>query len=197
MLCLLKNINFIKYSLNMSRIGKTSISIPNEVNLILKKNYLSVKGPLGKLLQEINKNIKIIISGNKLSVERISNQKKNKSLHGLYRALINNMILGVTKGFVKKLELVGIGYRVSNIGKLLELNLGFSHNIIIEMPDEIEIKTISEKGKNPLIILTSYNKELLGIISAKIRSLRKPEPYKGKGVKYLEEIIQRKTGKSA
>lgn len=181
----------------MSRIGKTSISIPNEVNLILKKNYLSVKGPLGKLLQEINKNIKIIISGNKLSVERISNQKKNKSLHGLYRALINNMILGVTKGFVKKLELVGIGYRVSNIGKLLELNLGFSHNIIIEMPDEIEIKTISEKGKNPLIILTSYNKELLGIISAKIRSLRKPEPYKGKGVKYLEEIIQRKTGKSA
>lgn len=181
----------------MSRIGKLSISIPNEVNLILKKNYLSVKGPLGQLLQETNKNIKINISENKLFIERLSDQKKNKSLHGLYRSLINNMILGVTKGFVKKLELVGIGYRVSNTGKLLELNLGFSHNIIIEMPDEIEIKTISEKGKNPLIILKSYNKELLGIISAKIRSLRKPEPYKGKGIKYLEEIIQRKTGKSA
>lgn len=181
----------------MSRIGKIPIFIPNEVNIFLKKNFISVKGPLGQLIQEINENIKINILENYLSLERLSNQKKICSLHGLYRSLINNMILGVTRGFIKKLELVGIGYRVSIIGKILELNLGFSHNIIIEIPNEIEIKTISEKGKNPVIILKSYNKELLGILSAKIRSLRKPEPYKGKGIKYLEEIIQRKTGKSA
>lgn len=181
----------------MSRIGKLPILIPNEVNVVLQKNSIIVKGPLGKLLQEINNNIKINILKNNLFLERLSNQKKIRSLHGLYRSLINNMILGVTKGFSKKLELVGIGYRVSNINNILELNLGYSHNIIIEMPNEIEIKTISDKGKNPLIILKSYNKELLGIVSAKIRSLRKPEPYKGKGIKYLEEFIQRKTGKSA
>lgn len=181
----------------MSRIGKLPISIPNGVNVIVKKNLLSITGPLGNLLQEINENFKINISLNNVLLERLSDQKKIRSLHGLYRSLIKNMILGVTKGFIKKLELVGIGYRASSIGKILELNLGFSHNIIIEMPNEIEVKTVSEKGKNPLIILTSYNKELLGIVSAKIRSLRPPEPYKGKGVKYIEEIIHRKTGKSA
>lgn len=181
----------------MSRIGKLPIAIPNEVNVTLQNNYISVTGPLGNLIQVLNPSIKINILKNQLFVQRISNQNKIRALHGLYRSLINNMIIGVTQGFIKKLELIGIGYRVSNIGNILELNLGFSHNIIFEIPDEIKLETISEKGKNPLIILKSYNKELLGILSAKIRSLRKPEPYKGKGIRYLKEIIQRKTGKSA
>lgn len=181
----------------MSRIGKIPIDIPKEVNITLQNDYISVTGPLGNLTQVLNPNIQINILGNQVFVKRISNQNKIRSLHGLYRSLINNMIIGVTQGFIKTLELIGIGYRVSNVGNILELNLGFSHNIIFEIPDEIQLKTISEKGKNPLIILQSYNKELLGILSAKIRSLRKPEPYKGKGIRYLEEIIQRKTGKSA
>ncbi|WGH26310.1 MAG: 50S ribosomal protein L6 [Candidatus Bostrichicola ureolyticus] len=183
----------------MSRIGKIPILIPKEVIIKIENGKIIIKGPLGELSQSFSiKNIEIIIKDNYLYINNIVlNEKKGRAMHGLYRVLINNMIIGVTKGFKKVLEIVGIGYKASNNGRILELSLGYSHNIMIKCPDEIKVDTKNEKGKNPLIILSSYDKQLLGIVAAKIRSFRKPEPYKGKGIRYLGEYIIRKTGKSA
>ncbi|WP_185852580.1 50S ribosomal protein L6 [Blattabacterium cuenoti] len=181
----------------MSRIGKIPVSIPENVNLRIIGNKIIIKGELGILSQEISDKIKLTVQEGKLHLKRIQEDKKSKSLHGLYRVLIYNMIKGVSKGFKKELELVGIGYKVVFHEKILELNLGFSHNIMIQIPKEICMKTKTEKGKNPILILKSHDKQLLGLMAAKIRSFRKPEPYKGKGVRYLKEEVRRKAGKSA
>ena len=181
----------------MSRIGKLPITIPKGVFVKIEEERIKVIGKLGELSKEIPNNLQLSIEGEMLLVRRFSNNKKDRAFHGLYRALVNNMIIGVKEGFKKELELVGVGYRASARDNILELNLGFSHNIIIKYPSEIKIEALTEKGRNPFIILTSYDKQLLGMVSAKIRSLRKPEPYKGKGIRYVGEIIRRKTGKSA
>jgi large subunit ribosomal protein L6 len=180
----------------MSRIGKNPISIPSAVTLTLKDNIVTVKGKLGELSQEIT-DVEVKVEDGTLLVERSSDHKVQRAKHGLYRALINNMIVGVTEGFTKQLELVGVGYRASNQGQKLDLALGFSHNIVIEIAPEVTVETISEKGKNPIIKLSSYDKQLLGMVTAKIRSYRRPEPYKGKGIKFVGEVIRRKAGKSA
>jgi large subunit ribosomal protein L6 len=182
----------------MSRIGKLPIKIPAGVAIsVSEKNVVTVKGPKGELTQELKGDISVKIEDNILKVERPTEQKKHKALHGLYRALINNMITGVSDGYKITQELVGVGYKASNQGQLLELGLGYSHNIIFELPKEIKVETVTERGKNPLIILESYDKQLIGQVAAKIRSLRKPEPYKGKGIKFQGEILRRKAGKSA
>ena len=181
----------------MSRIGLASITIPSAVNVDFTDNVVTVKGSKAELKQEIKEGFKINIEDGILNIERPSESKEDKSLHGLYRALINNMIEGLDKGFTKDLELVGVGYRASNQGQKLDLALGFSHTIILELPEEVAVETVTEKGKNPIIKLSSYDKQLLGMVAAKIRSFRKPEPYKGKGVKFVGEIIRRKAGKSA
>ncbi|BBA17305.1 50S ribosomal protein L6 [Blattabacterium cuenoti] len=181
----------------MSRIGKKPIFIPKNVNLKIVDNEIFVKGFLGSLSQKISKNFQLNLYQNKLLITRNQENKKSKSLHGLYHVLINNMIMGVSKGFQKKLELVGIGYKAYYNGEILDLNLGFSHNIMMKLPKEINVEIQSEKGKNPFIILKSYDKQLLGIIAAKIRTFRVPEPYKGKGIRYFGEEIRRKAGKSA
>ena len=180
----------------MSRIGKNPISIPSNVTLTLKDNVVTVKGKLGELSQEFSE-VTVTVEDGTLLVERSSDNKVQRAKHGLYRALINNMIVGVSEGFTKELELVGVGYRASNQGQKLDLALGFSHNIVIEVAPEVVVETISEKGKNPIIKLTSYDKQLLGMITAKIRSYRRPEPYKGKGIKFVGEVLRRKAGKSA
>ncbi|WP_185872023.1 50S ribosomal protein L6 [Blattabacterium cuenoti] len=181
----------------MSRIGKKPILIPENVNIKIIDKKILVEGSLGSLIQKISKKIKLNLNENQLIITRYQEDKTSKSLHGLYRVLIKNMIIGVTKGFIKELELVGIGYRASYNEDILDLNLGFSHNIMMQIPKEIDIKIKSEKGKNTILVLKSYDKQLLGIIAAKIRSFRVPEPYKGKGIKYLKEKIRRKVGKSA
>jgi len=181
----------------MSRIGKLPITIPKEVIVKIEEDRIKVIGKLGELSKEIPNNLQLSIEGEILLVRRLRNNKKDRAFHGLYRALVNNMIIGVKEGFKKELELVGVGYRASARDNILELNLGFSHNIIIKYPSEIKIEARTEKGRNPFIILTSSDKQLLGMVSSKIRSLRKPEPYKGKGIRYVGEIIRRKTGKSA
>ncbi|AWU39803.1 50S ribosomal protein L6 [Blattabacterium punctulatus] len=183
----------------MSRIGRIPISIPKDVyiNIIDNDNKIIIKGKLGILSQKFSEKIKIIFKNDKLFLSRIKEDKKTKSLHGLYRVLINNMVKGVTNGFQKELELVGIGYRVSYYEEILEFNLGFSHKIMMKIPKEIRAEIKINKGKNPILILKSYDKQLLGMIASKIRSLRVPEPYKGKGIKYLKESIRKKTGKSA
>ncbi|WP_185855865.1 50S ribosomal protein L6 [Blattabacterium cuenoti] len=183
----------------MSKIGKSPIFFPENVEVKIENDKIFVNGKLGHLCQKISSEIKLVIHYHERKLFLIRNQenKKSRSLHGLYRVLINNMIQGVSKGFKKVLELVGIGYRVSSHEKILELNLGFSHNIMMQIPEEIDIEARMEKGKNPILILKSYDKQLLGIIASKIRSFRKPEPYKGKGIRYLNEYIRRKTGKSA
>lgn len=182
----------------MSRIGKNPIEIPSGVTVKVDANNLvSVKGVKGELYQAINPKIKIKIETNHILVERSDEEKTSKSLHGLYRMLIANMVQGVTKGFEKKLELVGVGYRASAQGNLLDLALGYSHNFVIEIPKEIKVSTTQEKGQNPTIILESFDKQLLGMVAAKIRSLRKPEPYQGKGVRYTGEYIRKKAGKTA
>lgn len=181
----------------MSRIGKIPVSIPENVNLKIIGHKIIIKGELGVLSQEISDKIKLTVQEGKLYLKRTQEDKKSKSLHGLYRVLIYNMIKGVSKGFKKELELVGIGYRVTFHGEILELNLGFSHNIMIQIPKEICMETKTKKGKNPILILKSHDKQLLGLMAAKIRSFRKPEPYKGKGVRYLKEEVRRKAGKSA
>lgn len=181
----------------MSRIGKKPIFIPDDVEIKIINNEISIKGNLGILKEKVSKEIKLRLSENKLFILRSEETKKVKSLHGLYRVLIKNMIIGVTMGFKKKLELVGIGYKASYNNDILDLNLGFSHSIMMQLPKEIIVNINIEKGKNPVIILKSCNKQLLGIIAAKIRSLRIPEPYKGKGVRYLGEEVRRKAGKSA
>ena len=180
----------------MSRIGKSPVTIPDGVTVDVKDNTVTVKGKLGELSQEIN-DISVKVEDNQVVLERPSEAKDHKSKHGLYRALIANMIEGVSNGYTKKLELVGVGYRASNQGQKLDLAIGFSHNIVIDLAPEVKVETVSEKGKNPIVKLTSHDKQLVGQVAAKIRSFRKPEPYKGKGIKFVGEQIRRKAGKSA
>ncbi|UZT96778.1 50S ribosomal protein L6 [Chryseobacterium fluminis] len=181
----------------MSRIGKAIITVPAGVTVTENNGVVTVKGPKGELSQELTAGITLEQNDGVLNVNRPSDTKQHKALHGLYRALINNMIVGVNTGFEKKLELVGVGYRASHSGQKLELALGFSHGIVLELPGEVKVDTLTEKGKNPIITLTSHDNQLLGMVAAKIRSFRKPEPYKGKGVKFVGEIVRRKAGKSA
>ena len=180
----------------MSRIGNNPISVPEGVTIDIADNAITVKGKLGELTQEYS-GVSFKIEDNTLTVERNSDKKEHKAKHGLYRALVNNMIYGVTQGWTKELELVGVGYRASNQGNKLDMALGFSHNIILDIAPEIKVETVSEKGKNPIIKLTSFDKQLVGQVAAKIRGFRKPEPYKGKGIKFVGEEIRRKAGKSA
>jgi large subunit ribosomal protein L6 len=181
----------------MSRIGNNPITLPEGVTFDIKDNVVTIKGKLGELTQEIKDDITVKLEEGSIIVERPSDSKSHKAKHGLYRSLLNNMIEGVSKGWTKELELVGVGYRASNQGQVLDLALGFSHNIIIDVAPEVTVETISEKGKNPIVKLTSFDKQLVGAVAAKIRSMRKPEPYKGKGVKFVGEILRRKAGKSA
>ncbi|MBS1571490.1 MAG: 50S ribosomal protein L6 [Bacteroidetes bacterium] len=181
----------------MSRIGKAIINIPAGVTITEKDGLVTVKGAKGELSQQLSEGISIEQKDGVLTVSRPSDAKQHRALHGLYRALINNMIVGTSVGFSKQLELVGVGYRASHAGQKLELALGFSHGIIVELPKEITLDTLTEKGKNPIITLSSHDKQLLGMVVAKIRSFRKPEPYKGKGIKFVGEILRRKAGKSA
>jgi len=183
----------------MSRIGKLPIPIPANVtvNIDPKTNEITVKGPLGELKKVVHPDIKVEIVDNNIVVKRPTDQKRHKALHGLWRALINNMVIGVTQGFTKELELVGVGYKAEAKGQLLELGLGYSHSIIMQIPEEIKVETKTERRSNPIITLKSTDKELLGLVAAKIRSLRKPEPYKGKGIRFVGEEIKRKAGKSA
>ena len=180
----------------MSRVGNNPISVPEDVTIDVTENVISVKGKLGELKQDFS-GVLIKIDNGIITIERVSESKENKSKHGLYRALINNMIIGVSKGWTKELELVGVGYRAKAQGQKLDLAVGFSHNIVMDLAQEIKIETISEKGQNHRIKLTSFDKQLVGQVAAKIRSFRKPEPYKGKGIKYVGEYIRRKAGKSA
>ena len=181
----------------MSRIGKAIIEVPAGVTITENNGVVTVKGPKGELSQELTSGISLAQEDGVLTFTRPSDSKEHKALHGLYRALINNMIVGTSTGFTKQLELVGVGYRASHSGQRLELALGFSHGIVVELPKEVTIDTLTEKGKNPIITLSSYDKQLLGMVAAKIRSFRKPEPYKGKGVRFVGENIRRKAGKSA
>jgi len=181
----------------MSRIGKNPITIAQGVDVTIKDNTVTVKGKLGELTQIISEGITVKIDDATVTLERASESKDHKAQHGLMRALINNMIEGVSKGWTKDLELVGVGYRASNQGQKLDLALGFSHNIVLELAPEVKVETISEKGKNPIIKLSSFDKQLVGQVAAKIRGFRKPEPYKGKGVKFVGEVLRRKAGKSA
>ena len=181
----------------MSRIGKNPVSISQGVDVNIIDNVITVKGKLGELSQTISNGITVTIEDGIITLDRTSESKDHKAQHGLMRALINNMIEGVSKGWTKDLELVGVGYRASNQGQKLDLALGFSHNIVLELAPEVKIETVSEKGKNPIIKLSSFDKQLVGQIAAKIRSFRAPEPYKGKGVKFVGEILRRKAGKSA
>ncbi len=180
----------------MSRIGKSPIAIPDGVTVEIEGNVVTVKGKLGELSQNIDE-IAIKNEDGILRLERPSETKEHKAKHGLYRALLNNMMIGVSKGWSKELELVGVGYRASNQGQKLDLALGFSHNIVLNIASEVKIETVSEKGKNPIIKLTSLDKQLVGQVAAKIRSFRRPEPYKGKGVKFVGEQLRRKAGKTA
>ena len=180
----------------MSRIGNNPIKIPTEVSIQIETSKIIVKGKLGELVQEYS-GISLELNNDLLSLKRDSESKDHKSKHGLYRALIANMVEGVSKGFTKELELVGVGYRANCQGQKLDLSLGFSHNIIFEIASEVKVETTSEKGKNPIVKLTSIDKQLLGYVAAKIRSFRKPEPYKGKGIKFIGEQIRRKACKSA
>ena len=180
----------------MSRIGNNPIALPDGVTVDIQPNVITVKGKLGELSQSYD-SVTIAQEDGQLVLSRTSESKSHKAKHGLYRALISNMIQGVSVGFTKELELVGVGYRASNQGQKLDLALGFSHNIVFELPNEVKLETVSEKGKNPIIKLSSHDNQLVGSIAAKIRSFRKPEPYKGKGVKFVGEEIRRKAGKSA
>lgn len=180
----------------MSRVGKSPITIPAGVELSITGNVVTVKGKLGTLTQEVNSDITLEREGDVLTVVRPSDHKDHRAQHGLYRALIQNMILGVSQGFAKNLELVGVGYRASHQGQNLELALGYSHIFVMQIPSEVKLNTVSEKGKNPIVELASFDKQLLGAVASKIRSLRKPEPFKGKGVRYVGEIVRRKAGKS-
>ena len=181
----------------MSRIGNNPIIVPDGVTIDFNNNVINVKGKLGELSQEINPNISVSISDNEIAFSRSNDQKENRSLHGLYRALVSNMIIGVNDGYTKKLELIGVGYRATTSGQKLDFSVGFSHNIVFEIPSEVKVTAETEKGKAPVITLTSHDKQLLGAVASKIRSYRKPEPYKGKGVRYLGEYVRRKAGKTA
>lgn len=182
----------------MSRIGKKPVTVPSGVTISVNNdNIVTVKGPKGELKQTVDRDIKIEIKDGTVDVVRPTEQIRHCAMHGLYRSLISNMVLGVTEGYTKKLELVGVGYKASNQGNLLDLALGYSHNIVFEIPKELKVTTSQEKGQNPMISFESIDKQLIGQVCAKIRSLRKPEPYKGKGVKFAGEVLRRKAGKSA
>jgi len=182
----------------MSRIGKKPVDFPNGVTIsVSKDNVVTVKGPKGELKETIDRDIKVEVKENNVEFSRPTDQIRHRAMHGLYRSLISNMVKGVTEGFKKELELVGVGYKAANQGNMLDLSLGYSHNIIFEIPKELKVATVTEKGKNPIISLESTDKQLLGQVCAKIRSLRKPEPYKGKGVKFVGEVLRRKAGKAA
>jgi large subunit ribosomal protein L6 len=182
----------------MSRVGKSPIAVPAGVTITVSEdNIVTVKGPKGELQQAVDKDIVVVQEGTDLLVQRPTEQKRHKALHGLYRALLNNMVVGVTTGYKIEQELVGVGYRATNQGNTLDLVLGFSHHYVFELPKEIKVSTTAEKGKNPTIILESNDKQLIGQVAAKIRSLRAPEPYKGKGIKFVGEVLRRKAGKSA
>ena len=193
MLC---SIIYLKYR-SMSRIGNAPITIPEGVEVKVSPDTVLVKGKLGELSQDISNEIIVSVNESIITLSRESESKENKSLHGLYRALIYNMIEGVSKGYSVELEMIGVGYRAKTTGQRLELAVGFSHPIFFEIPKEIKITATSEKGKNPLLKLESFDKQLLGQVAAKIRSFRKPEPYKGKGIRYKNEYVRRKVGKSA
>lgn len=180
----------------MSRIGNSPVNIPEGVTVSIQDDVVTVKGKLGELKENFS-DIDIKIEEGQVIFERFSDKKDMRSKHGLYRALVQNMVTGVTTGYVKELELIGVGYRASNQGQKLELALGFSHNIVMDLAPEVKVETVTAKGKNPMIKLTSHDKQLVGQVAAKIRSYRKPEPYKGKGIKYVGEYIRRKAGKSA
>ena len=181
----------------MSRIGKKPVSIPKGVTITVKDSVVTVKGPKGELSQEIDRDITIEITETELIVGRPTEQIRHRAMHGLYRSLIANLVKGVTEGYKKELELVGVGFKAANQGNILDLALRYSHNIIFEIPKELKVATTTEKGQNPKIFLEGSDKQLIGQVAAKLRSLRKPEPYKGKGVKYSDEIVRRKAGKAA
>ena len=181
----------------MSRIGKNPVTIPQGVTVDIKDNVITVKGKLGELTQEFDSDLTVKVEDGNVLVERPSDSKDHTAKHGLYRSLINNMIEGVSNGWTKELELVGVGYRASNQGQKLDLALGFSHNIVLDIAPEVKVETVSDKGKNPIVKLTSHDKQLVGQVAAKIRGFRKPEPYKGKGIKFVGEQLRRKAGKSA
>ncbi len=181
----------------MSRIGNLPISIPSGVTINYDKSIVTVKGAKGELKQKINPDIKVEVEDGSIKVTRPTDQKRHKAMHGLYRSLINNMVIGVSEGYTKEMELVGVGYRATNTGNLLELMLGYSHPIYFMVPNDLKVETISDKGKAPVVKLTGTDKQLIGQVAAKIRAFRKPEPYKGKGVKFVGEILRRKAGKTA
>ena len=182
----------------MSRIGNNPIELPQGVKVTLgENNSVVVTGKLGELSNTFHADLSVNLKDNFVTVSRPSDSKEHKSFHGLTRSLLNNMVIGVSEGFKKELELVGVGYRANNSGQKLELSLGFSHNVVFDIPIEVKVETVSEKGKNPIIILSSVDNQLLGLVAAKIRSLRKPEPYKGKGIKFVGEQLRRKAGKTA
>lgn len=181
----------------MSRIGKAPIEIPAGVTVKIDGHKVTVKGPKGELTQEVNPDLDVKVEDNHIILTRPTDDREHRAQHGLYRALIHNMVVGVSTGYRKEMELVGVGYRATSNGQVLELALGFSHAIFIKLPPEVKVEAKTERNKNPLIILESDDKQLLGQVCAKIRSLRKPEPYKGKGIKFVGEIIRRKSGKSA
>ena len=181
----------------MSRIGKKPVSIPKGVTISVAHAVVTVKGPKGTLTQEIDRDIVIEITAEELIVKRPTEQIRHRAMHGLYRSLISNLVKGVTEGYKKDLELVGVGFKATNAGNILDLALGYSHNIIFEVPKELKVTTTTEKGQNPKIFLEGSDKQLIGQVAAKIRGLRKPEPYKGKGVRYSDEVVRRKAGKAA
>lgn len=182
----------------MSRIGKAPIAVPAGVTVTVgSDNVVTVKGPKGELKQPIDRDITVKVENNEINVTRPTDQIRHRSLHGLSRALLANLVKGVTDGYTRKLELVGVGFKATNTGNILDLALGYSHNIIFEIPSELKVATLQEKGKNPEITLTGIDRQLIGAVAAKIRSLRKPEPYKGKGVRYQGEVVRKKAGKSA
>lgn len=182
----------------MSRIGKQPVVVPAGVTITVDaENIITVKGPKGQLSQAIDRDITVAINEGNITLTRPTDQIRHRAMHGLYRSLVSNMVKGVTDGYKKELELVGVGFKASNSGNLLDLSLGYSHNIIIEIPSELKVATTNEKGQNPKVFLEGIDKQLIGQVAAKLRSLRKPEPYKGKGVKYAGEILRRKAGKSA
>ncbi len=182
----------------MSRIGKLPISLPSGVTITVSdKNLVTVKGPKGELKQQIDQAINVSVEDNTIKIVRHTEQKNHKALHGLYRSLLFNMVKGVSEGYEIVQELVGVGYKATNQGQLLDMSLGYSHHIYFELPGEVTVETVTEKGKNPIIKLRSIDKQLLGQVASKIRSLRKPEPYKGKGIKFDKEVLRRKAGKSA
>ena len=182
----------------MSRIGKAPVSVPNGVTVSVgNDNIVTVKGPKGELKQPIDRDIKVEVKDCQVYFNRPTDQIRHRAMHGLYRSLISNMVKGVTDGYVRKLELIGVGFKASSQGNVLDLSLGYSHNIIFEIPKEIKVVTAQEKGQNPMITLEGIDRQLIGQVSAKLRGLRKPEPYKGKGVRYVGEVVRKKAGKAA